>query len=57
MTSAFLEANGHDLDAEPKEIEHVFRHVAGSEAQAFGDVVEELAGWVENAMRPLDEED
>jgi death-on-curing protein len=56
LASAFLEANRFDLDAPSEEIDHVFRHVAGSDAGLYEAVLDYLTYWFEKAIRPLAEE-
>jgi len=56
LASAFLEANKFDLDASGQEIDHVFRHAAGSDAALYEAVLDCLTNWFEKAIRPLAEE-
>jgi death-on-curing family protein len=53
LASAFLEANGCDLEASGEEIEHIFRHVAASESAAHTAVIADLTGWFDSATQPL----
>jgi death-on-curing family protein len=55
LSSAFLEANGADLEASAEEIDHFFRQVAASPASDHEDVISALAHWFEDAMQPLPE--
>jgi prophage maintenance system killer protein len=57
LASAFLEANGFDIDAEPAETEHVFRHVAASKSIDAETVIADLEGWFADAVQPLDEQE
>ncbi len=53
LSSAFLELNGHDLEASAEETEHVFRYAAGSAAGDYDQMLEMLTHWFEQAIRPL----
>jgi death-on-curing protein len=55
LSSAFLEANGHDLEATGEETDHVFRHVAASESEDYEGILALLTHWFEQAIRPLAE--
>jgi death on curing protein len=57
LASAFLEANGHDLEASGEEIDHVFRHVAASESGDHDEMIVALSYWFERAIRPLTREE
>jgi death-on-curing protein len=56
LSSAFLEANGHDLEVSGEETDHVFRRVAGSASEDYDDTLALLTHWFEQTMRPLAEE-
>lgn len=57
LTSAFLEANDSDMDASADEVEHIFRHVADSDAADRERMMADLEGWFEQVITPLIEED
>jgi len=56
LSSAFLEANGQDLEASGEETDHVFRTVAASAPENYEETLELLTHWIEQAIRPLAEE-
>jgi death-on-curing protein len=56
-SSAFLEANGYDIEASAEETEHVFRHVAESPSGEFEAMTSDLEGWFDQVIVPLTEED
>jgi death-on-curing protein len=56
LVSAFLEANGQDLEASAEEIDHIFRHVAASPSAEHEDFIASFTHWFEQAIQPLTEE-
>jgi death-on-curing protein len=56
VASAFLEANGFDIEASAEEIDHVFRHVAASASTESEAMTRDLEGWFDKVMAPLTEE-
>lgn len=54
LSATFLGVNGYRLEAEPAETDHIFRHVAGSEAAGRDDVLELFTNWFAEAMTPND---
>jgi death-on-curing family protein len=57
LALTFLDANGHEIDASGEETDHVFRHVAASEAADHEGIMAILTYWFEQSIRPLAEED
>lgn len=57
LGSAFLELNGHQINADDDEIEHIFRHVAESESVAHQAVVDDLRHWFSECIMPLEIEE
>ena len=52
LSAAFLELNGHDLEASGEETDHIFRSVAASEARNYDEVLKSFAYWFEQTIRP-----
>lgn len=55
LSSAFLELNGYDIEAEADETEHIFRTVAESEPADREVMLDNLCHWFQQVIRPLDE--
>lgn len=56
LSSAFLELNGHQINAEDAELEHIFRHVAESQAAEYASVEDDLRHWFSQCVGPLGED-